>query len=109
MSDESQPPKPQQPKELSLSTEQAQDVSNHINKNVGGPEKDNCSVCGSPWNVVENFVFQIPVGYDQQMLGIVRHAPTYITTCQSCGFTRFFNKYIVDNKIAETSIETEVK
>ena len=108
MSDESQPPKSQPPKEMSLSVEQLDAVSDHINRIVGGPEKDTCPVCNSFHNLVESFVFQVPVGYDQQVLGIGRHAPAYITTCQKCGFTRLFNKNVVDKAIAEASVEPEL-
>lgn len=105
MSDESQQPKSPSPKEKSLSEGEIFAVTEHINRIVGGPEKDICPVCGSFDNQVEPYVFQIPVAYEPALLGIARHAPSYITNCRNCGFTRFFNKNLVDALVEKASDE----
>lgn len=91
------------PKEIEVSMEEGAAVTQHINTVSGGAENDKCSVCGSNQNNVERFVFQIPIGYYEPVLGIGRHAPAYITTCHNCGYIRFFNKIVVDQIIADSS------
>ena len=103
MSDKRQQPKPQQPSVLMLSNEQMEAVVDHINRIVGGPDKDACPVCGSCENSVEPYVFQVPVLYEPAGIGIGRYAPNYATNCKKCGYTRFFNKNVVDSLIMKAS------
>ena len=82
------------PTNVKLTAEEAESISDHINRKAASPN-DACPVCGSPNNSVLEHVYQVSPRTTVTILGGA-HQPLVATACFNCGFVRFFNRLIVD-------------
>lgn len=68
---------------------------NWINEKAASPN-DACAVCGSPDNSVGLDIFQVRAGPAPRTAGQgVPYIPSVITSCNNCGFIRFFNALVL--------------
>lgn len=82
-------------------------VVEHINKKAISPD-DACQVCGSRLNTVSNSPFKLLVKETEGAFDSGREMPLLATTCHNCGYTRLFNRILVDHLIeAERRAEAE--
>lgn len=74
-------------------------ISEFINSLVGGPSGDRCPVCGNTNSKVLGLVHNIPISTSGKGGALTVYTPSYVTSCQTCGYMRLFSKAIVDAAI----------
>ena len=80
--------------DVKLSLSEANKITEFINEKAVVPN-DTCPVCGSPRNLVNEYVWKVETQKVGATLG-GRFQPLISTTCHNCGYVRFFNKIIMD-------------
>lgn len=91
--DEKAPPVPEVT-DVKLSADESDKITDFINQKALAP-KDECPVCGSPQNYVNEYVWRVDTQKTEDALG-GRFQPLVSTTCHNCGYVRFFNKIVVE-------------
>lgn len=84
---------------VALTAEEATDVTDHINRMAVAPN-DACPVCGSSQNFVAPTLYRVEA-HREAPAAQIQYQPLYSTVCLNCGFVRFFNQYVVKERIAE--------
>lgn len=91
-----------------LTQEQNNRIVRYINERAAS-ENDECPVCQSPVNTVTPLTFVMDVEPIDGALASGRNMPLYVTMCHNCGFTRLFNRLLVDRHIREEDLAAEAK
>ena len=81
-------------------------VVQHINRKAVAPN-DACPVCGSPLNMVADLGFKIAAKEAHGAVEGGREMPLLATVCRDCGFTRFFNRIVVEALLAQKATDVQ--
>lgn len=60
-------------------------------------------------SVVLEHEYAVPMGQIEPLLGLGNSAPAYATACLNCGYIRLFSKMVIDRKIAESDLGSQVE
>lgn len=94
--------------DVKLPLSEANKITEFINGKAVVPN-DACPVCGSPNNLVNEYVWKVETQKVGPTLG-GRFQPLVSTTCNNCGYVRFFNKIIMDWAMQQAdAVEGEVQ
>lgn len=83
------------------------EIVDHINRMAIAPD-DACPVCGDRMNTVSSVGFKLAVKEAKGASDSGREMPLVATLCHHCGFTRFFNRNILDQLLAKHRQEPEL-
>ncbi|WP_156022276.1 hypothetical protein [Sphingomonas sp. UNC305MFCol5.2] len=89
--------------EIKLSKDEVNEITAHINRKARDPN-DGCPVCGSPLSYVLENTYRVEVLTNIPAFGGT-YQPLTATTCEECGFVRFFNLNIVKARIADAETD----
>ena len=102
---EADPPSPFKPD--TLDPAYVTEIVEHINRMAIAPD-DACPVCGDRMNIVSSVSFKMAVKEAKGAPDSGREMPLVVTICHNCGFTRFFNRNILDILLAKHRQEPEL-